>query len=309
MPSPTQITVAQLARLIGTAAAPIVVDVCIDEDFALDQRLIPTSIRYPYNTIDRLAHSLRNARDPHVVVVCHKGRKLSEGAAAVLRCEGIRAESLTGGIVAWREAGQMLVPAGIIPARNEQGRTLWVTRHRPKIDRIACPWLIRRFVDPNAQFLFVAPAEVLAVAEKFNATPFDVEGVFWTHREGLCTFDIMVEEFALHSEALKRLAMIVRGADTDRHDLAPEAAGLLAASLGLSRIYRDDLQQLDAGLALYDAFYRWARDAYNEGHDWPAPGDAKAAGASEGPNALEGPSGLDGSSSSQGPSASGGIGA
>ena len=108
------------------------------------------------------------------------------------------------------------------------------------------------------------------MAEKFDATPFDVEGVFWSHRGENCTFDTMVEEFALDIEPLRRLATIVRGADTNRHDLAPEAAGLLAASLGLSRMYRDDLAQLDAGMGLYDAFYRWARDAKEEGHDWSA---------------------------------------
>ena len=148
-----------------------------------------------------------------------------------------------------------------------------MTRSRPKIDRIACPWLIRRFVDPTAVFLFVAPSEVAAVAERFHATPFDVEGVFWSHRGEFCTFDIMVEEFGLASEPLVRLATIVRGADTARLDLAPEAAGLLAVSLGLSRMYRDDLAQLDAAMGLYDAFYRWARDATAETHNWPAPGD------------------------------------
>ncbi len=148
--------------------------------------------------------------------------------------------------------------------------TLWVTRHRPKIDRIACPWLIRRFVDPHARFLFVSPPEVAGVAGKFGATPFDVDGVFFSHRGDTCTFDTMLDEFQLHSDALDRLATVVRGADTDRHDLAPQAAGLLAISVGLSRLHKDDLDQLDAGLALYDALYRWARDGFDEGHDWPA---------------------------------------
>ena len=119
-------------------------------------------------------------------------------------------------------------------------------------------------------FLFVAPSEVTAVADRFGATPFDVEGVFWSHRGELCTFDVMVEEFGLASEPLTRLAAIVRGADTARPDIAPEAAGLLAASLGLSRMYSDDLQQLEAGMALYEAFYRWCRDATEKTHNWPA---------------------------------------
>ena len=267
MPSPTQITVAQLSRLIGTPSAPVLVDVCIDEDFREDERLIPASFRHPFGEIATLAPMLAEKR---VVVICKKGKKLSEGAAAVLRDQGVPAESLAGGIVAWRDAGEPLLPVEKLPKPNAEGRTVWVTRHRPKIDRIACPWLIRRFVDPRALFLFVAPSEVLDVADKFEATPFDVEGVFWSHRGDRCSFDTMIEEFALATEPLQRLATIVRGADTDRHDLAPEAAGLLAASLGLSRMYRDDLAQLEAGMLLYDAFYRWARDAVDEGHDWPA---------------------------------------
>ena len=148
-----------------------------------------------------------------------------------------------------------------------------MTRARPKVDRIACPWLIRRFVDPAAVFLFVSPSEVAAVAERFDATPFDVdvETAFWSHRGAFCTFDVMLDAFGLRAPALDRLALIVRGADTAQLGLAPEAAGLLAASLGLSRMYRDDLAQLQAGMALYDAFYRWCRDAVSETHDWPAP--------------------------------------
>jgi hypothetical protein len=148
---------------------------------------------------------------------------------------------------------------------------VWVTRERPKVDRIACPWLIRRFVDPSAVFLFVAPSQVEAVAERFNAAAFDIEGpeVFWTHRGEQCTFDVMMEEFGLGTEPLRRLATIVRGADTARPDLAPEAPGLLAVSLGFSRMYSDDLAQLEAGMAVYDAFYRWCRDATDETHNWP----------------------------------------
>ena len=146
----------------------------------------------------------------------------------------------------------------------------WITRERPKIDRIACPWLIRRFLDPDAIFLFVSPSEVLAVAERFGAAPFDIDGVFWSHRGPACTFDTMIEEFGLGAGPLLHLATIVRGADTARLDLAPQAAGLLAASLGYSRMYRDDLAQLDAALGLYDAFYRWCRDATEETHNWPS---------------------------------------
>jgi rhodanese-related sulfurtransferase len=266
MPSPTQITVAQLNRLIGTPDAPVIIDVCIDDDFNADPRLIPTALRHPFQHIQQLVPKLIGKK---VIVICQKGLKLSEGAAAILRAEGIQAENLQGGNYAWRDAGAPLVPAAAIPARNAEGRTVWVTRLRPKIDRVACPWLIRRFIDPQAQFLFVAGSAVLAVAEKFNAIPFDIEGVFWGHRDEFCTFDTMLEEFCLQTETLQHLATIVRGADTNRHHLAPQAAGLMAASLGFSRMYRDDLAQLDASMGLYDAMYRWARDATAEQHDWP----------------------------------------
>jgi hypothetical protein len=125
-------------------------------------------------------------------------------------------------------------------------------------------------VDADAMFLFVPASEVVGVGERFGATPFDVEGEFWSHRGEGCTFDAMLDEFGIESEALRRLATIVRGADTARLDLAPECAGLLAASLGFSRMYREDLPQLDAAMALYDAVYRWCRDATEETHNWPA---------------------------------------
>ena len=130
--------------------------------------------------------------------------------------------------------------------------------------------LIRRFIDPEARFLFVAAPEVAAVAERFAAIPFDIEGVRFSHRGDLCSFDALLDDFTLHTEPLNRMARVIRAADTDRHDLAPQAAGLLALSVGLSRQYRDDLAQLEAGMAVYDALYRWARDGFDEGHDWPA---------------------------------------
>jgi rhodanese-related sulfurtransferase len=269
VPSPDIITPSQLARLLGTPDVPVVLDVRTDEDFAGDPRILPGTVRRDFRSVASWADDF--AGRP-VAVVCQRGLKLSQGVAAWLRHAGNAAEALEGGFEAWVAAGGLLVRPDHVPARDLQGRTLWVTRARPKIDRIACPWLIRRFVDPGAVFLFVAPSEVLAVADRFGATPFDVEGVFWSHRNELCTFDVMAEEFGLRSEPLLRLAAIVRGADTARLDLAPEAAGLLAASLGLSRIYREDLAQLDAAMGLYDAFYRWARDATNEIHNWPAPG-------------------------------------
>ena len=267
MSSPTTISIEKLVRLIGTPSCPALIDVRSEEDFSADPRLIPGSTRMPY---DRVAEHAPRLGRTSAVVICHQGKKLSEGAAAWLRHFGIAAEALEGGYEAWTAAGLPAVPAERLPLPDESGRTLWVTRARPKIDRIACPWLVRRFVDPQAVFLFVAPQEVVAVAERFGAVAFDIEGVFWSHRGELCTFDVMVEEFGLATEPLLRLARIVRAADTGRLDLEPQASGLLAASLGLSRMFSDDLEQLQAGMTLYDAFYRWCRDAADETHNWPS---------------------------------------
>ncbi|MDB5415129.1 MAG: sulfurtransferase [Rubritepida sp.] len=267
MPSPHVISPAQLARRIGLPNAPTLIDVRIPEDFAADPRSVPGSTRALYMDAADWGETWRGRS---VVVVCQKGLKLSHGVAAWLRHHGAEAETLEEGFAGWAAAGLPLISPEYVPPRDAQGRTLWVTRARPKVDRIACPWLIRRFVDPSAVFLFVSPSEVLAVAERFGATPFDVEGVFWSHRGPRCTFDTMIEEFGLRLPELDHLARIVRGADTAKLDAEPEAAGLLAASLGLSRMYRDDLAQLEAGISLYDAFFRWCRDAAQETHNWPA---------------------------------------
>lgn len=267
MPSNTEITAAQLTRLVGLPNAPTILDVRTAEDFAADPRLLPAAQRRDFHEIVAWATDFLNQ---DVVVVCQRGAKVSQGVAAWLRHSGIRAETLEGGFDAWRAAGGLLVKTENLPPRSDNGRTVWVTRARPKVDRIACPWLIRRFVDPRAVFLFVDASEVSDVAERFNATPFDIDSVFWSHRGERCTFDTMIEEFGLASGPLERLATIVRGADTARLDLAPQAAGFLAASLGFSRMFRDDLEQLDAALLLYDAFYRWCRDATEETHNWPS---------------------------------------
>jgi rhodanese-related sulfurtransferase len=263
VPSTTEITVSQLSRLIGLPHLPAVVDVRADEEFASSPTLIPGSKRHA--ACSNVSWGGDYAGQP-VIVVCKDGLHLSQGVGALLREQGIDAQTLEGGHEAWRHSGQLLVRTERLPKADESGRTIWVTRARPKVVRIACPWLIRRFIDPKAQFLFVAPAEVAAVALRFKATPFDVADTFWSDRGEKCTFDVMVEEFGLDSDALGRLALIVRGADTGRLDLTGQSGGLLAASLGFSRMYRDDLAQLEAAMALYDAFYRWCRDASNETH-------------------------------------------
>lgn len=275
MSSNISISAAQLSKLVGLPDAPVIIDVRIPDDVAADPRRLPGSVSRSHTDVSAWANAYAGQR---VVVSCQRGLKLSEGVAAWLRHHGIAAENLTGGFEAWRDAGGLLLRSAALPPRDAAGRSVWVTRTRPKVDRIACPWLIRRFVDRHAVFLFVSPSEVAAVAERFAATPFDIEGVFWSHRGERCTFDVMVEEFGLATPALDRLAAIVRAADTATLETVPEAAGFLAVSLGLSRMFRDDLAQLDAGMLLYDAMYRWCRDASEETHNWPA-----AAGAAKGP--------------------------
>jgi hypothetical protein len=241
----------KLWRLVGVPHGPALIDVRNNDAFVSDPRFIPSAMRRSHETVSSWA------------------REFAGRASA---------EVLAGGHEAWAQAGLPLVPEGKLPPRDSQGRTVWVTRSRPKIDRIACPWLIRRFVDPTAVFLFVSPAAVQSVAERFSGAPFDIEGVFWSHRGDRCTFDTMLDELGLLIEPLAKLAAMVRGADTARLDLAPEAPGLAAASLGLSRMYADDLEQLAAAMTLYDAFYRWARDASDETHDWPTNKPGKAVG-------------------------------
>ena len=269
----TTISSDKLARLIGTANVPALIDVRTEEDFADDRRLIPGSIRRSHETVAEWGDEFAGRR---AIVSCFRGEKLAQGTAAWLRQLGAEAETLEGGFEGWKAANLPLLDTRKLPPRDAKGRTVWVTRARPKIDRIACPWLIRRFVDPGASFLFVTPQEVDGVAQRFGATPFDVEGVFWSHRDEDCTFDTMVKEFRLELPALHHLSRIVRGADTNRLDLEPQAAGLLAISLGLSRMYADDIEQLDAGMLFYDALYRWARDATQEKHDWVSHGAKKS---------------------------------
>ena len=271
MPALHAITVDKLARIIGTPNAPIVIDLGPDTV----RNILPAALRRSVATMPEWAGSIAGRS---AIVICEDGGSASQGAAAWLRQSGVDADHLEGGSRAWIKAGHPVVDQTAVPPRDAEGRTLWVTRARPKVDRIACPWLIRRFVDPTAMFLFVAAPEVLAVAERMGATPFDVEGdgVRWSHEGERCTFDVMVDAFGLGgSEALIRLATIVRGADTGHPEVAPEAAGLLAVSLGLSRMYADDLAQLDAGMLVYDALYRWCRDATGETHNWTSHMPAK----------------------------------
>ncbi len=148
----------------------------------------------------------------------------------------------------------------------------WVTRERPKIDRIACPWLIARFIDKESEFLFVPASEVLKVAQSTGAIPYDIPGVEMSHVGELCSFDAFLKKYHLNDPALKQMAIIVRGADTARLEIAPQAAGLYAISLGLSRNFTNDQEMLKQGMVMYDALYAWCRDCQQETRGWPPKG-------------------------------------
>ena len=259
----------KLSRLIGTANTPALIDVRTDEDFAADQRLIPGAVR---RNSEHAADWGEELAGRSAIVVCLRGEKLAQGTAAWLRNVHVSAESLEGGFEGWKEAKLPLINASKLPPHDTRGRTVWVTRARPKIDRIACPWLIRRFVDPQARVLFVDPEQVASVARESGGVPFDIKDVELSHEGGRCSFDTMLKLFGLEGEpSLARLALIVRGADTARPDFAAEAAGLHAISLGLSALAGDDDHGLlECGFIVYDALFAWLRFAAEERHNWPA---------------------------------------
>ena len=207
-------------------------------------------------------------RDRALVLACMHGHNVSQLAASSLRAKGLDARALAGGIEGWREAGlPTLGQSHLLPvAAQAPGR--WVTRLNPKIDRIACPWLVRRFIDPDAEFYFVEPQWVLEVAKEMGGVAFDTPGAPIEHDGELCSFDTLLREFALDDPALHQLAVIVRGADTDRNDIAPEAAGLLAVSLGNALVARSDHHALELGFPVYDALYARLRLAADERHGW-----------------------------------------
>jgi rhodanese-related sulfurtransferase len=249
------------ARL-GTAAAPTVVDVRRAADFASAGELIISAFHRDADKVEQWRKDLPRGRQ--VVVHCVRGREVSQGAAAALRVAGVDAVYLQDGITGWIEKG--------LPTRRSIGAApgKWVTRERPKIDRIACPWLIRRFIDPQAEFIYVPPKNVLAVAKETGGTPYDIDGVEFSHEGERCSFDTIVRIYGIRDPALDHLATIVRGADTSRHDLTPQCGGLFAISLGLSANFPDDHEMLGHGMVMYDALYRWCRNLQAETHNWPA---------------------------------------
>ncbi|HWL73524.1 MAG TPA: chromate resistance protein ChrB domain-containing protein [Burkholderiaceae bacterium] len=145
----------------------------------------------------------------------------------------------------------------------------WITRERPKIDRIACPWLVARFIDQQPEFLYVPSDDVISVAQQTDAIPYDIPGVELTHEGEMCSFDAFLKKYQLDDPALQQLALIVRGADTSRLDLTPQSAGLYALSLGLSHDFADDHEMLKHGMVMYDALYAWCKHCQKESHNWP----------------------------------------
>ncbi len=259
------ISAPELLPTLGSARHPLVIDVRRPATFAASQHLICGSF---YRSPEQVAawRAELPAGKPFVVTCAH-GHEISQNAAAELRASGIDARYLTGGVEGWVEAGYPYLRK---TTTYDGTRSLsWITRARPKIDRIACPWLIRRFIDPRATFHYVPSDQVLAEASTRNAIPYDIPGVTFSHRGEACTFDSMIEDFGLQDDALRKLAHIIRGADTSRPDLTAQSPGLYAISLGLGDLISDDHALLEAGMPIYDALYRWQRDLTAESHSWP----------------------------------------
>lgn len=254
-----------LQQSLASNAAPLLIDVRRQPAFLDASTMIDGALRRDPGRTAQWAEALPSAFE--VVVYCVHGHEVSQGAARTLREMGFRARYLEGGISQWQEMG------GGVASKPRGSSTRWITRERPKIDRIACPWLIKRFVDPDAEFFYVPAAKVREIAVERGATPYDVAEVEFTHRGDRCSFDAFAERYRLSDPALVVLATIVRGADTDRLELAPQSAGLVAISLGLARLYADDLAMLGQGLIMYDALYAWCKHGKEEGRTWNLPTD------------------------------------
>lgn len=249
------VTSAALRQSLESARPPLVVDVRRNDRFLESPWMIRGALRRDPSRVHEWRATL--PKDAEVVVYCVHGHEVSQNVAAALG-----ARYLEGGIEGWRKHG------GPLAAKPAGAPTRWVTRERPKIDRIACPWLVRRFVDPGAEFLYVPTSQVLAAARERHATPYDIPDVEFSHEGERCSFDAFLKAFRLRDPALDALAVIVRGADTGRPELAPEAAGLAALSLGLSRIEADDHAMLERGMDVYDALYAWCKEGKDEVHTW-----------------------------------------
>ena len=236
---------------LGTALAPILVDVRRQDAYEADDRLLIGAFHGAPEQIDRWSKSLSSSRP--IVAYCSHGRDVSQGVAAALRNAGREAAYLEGGLSDWNQ--RHLPTRKRLPA----GEKNWITREHPKIDRIACPWLISRFINPNAEFIYVPPDQVVTAAKEADATPYDIKGTEFGHVGDHCSFDAIIRIFDVKDPALDDVATIVRGADTSRRDLAPQCEGLYAISFGLSANFPDDHEMLRHGLVIYDALYTSCR--------------------------------------------------
>jgi rhodanese-related sulfurtransferase len=255
------ISASDLREQLSSGVPPIEIDVRRRPAFMASHEIVMGALRRDPEQVGTWAKTLPAASS--VVVYCVHGHEVSQKTAGALKELGLNARYLAGGIEeGWKALGAAL------DRKPANSSTRWVTRERPKIDRIACPWLIARFVDPEAEFLYVPAKEVLSAAKEKDAVPYDVAGVHFTHDGDLCSFDAFLEHYRLTDPALAELALIVRGADTARLDLAPQAAGLAAISLGLSRNFADDHEMLKHGMVVYDALYRWCKEGKQETHTW-----------------------------------------
>ena len=246
------ITPAALQQALRSSQPPLVIDVRKNPAFLAATDMIRGALRRDPAAVEDWRRALPSGAD--VVVYCVHGHEVSQGVAKALG-----ARYLEGGIEHW-DGERETKPAG--------AATRWVTRERPKVDRIACPWLIRRFIDPEAEFLYVPAPDVLRIAKERAAIPYDVPEVEFSHVGGRCSFDAFLYRYRLTDPALQELALIVRGADTNRPDLAPQAAGLVSISLGLSALFADDHEMLEHGMVVYDALHAWCRSDKNEVHTW-----------------------------------------
>jgi rhodanese-related sulfurtransferase len=267
----------RLWNLIGTTHAPRILDVRRGDVFDKASGLIPGAARFDPAQFAQWSQDIDTGQP--IVVACKAGHELSQSVAARLRANDVEARILQGGYDGWVADGLPLVDKAALAKFAPQRPSVWVTRRRPKIDRVACPWLVRRFIDPDARILYVDPPEVVGVAKQSGGVPFDIEGVELSHEGPRCSFDTILKLFGLEGDpALARLALIVRGADTAQPGLAPEAAGLHAISLGLSTLSGDDDHGMIAqGFLIYDALLAWLRFAGGERHNWvPATDTAEA---------------------------------
>ena len=255
------ISFSELRPSLDERKGQIVLDVRRRPAYREAGEMVAGALRRDPDTVGSWMNTLPRASS--VVVYCVRGHEVSQGVAKALDEHGIRARYLEGGIEAWK------AKEGPLDRKPAGGETRWVTRERPKIDRIACPWLIARFVDRDAEFLYVPTKQVRETAQARDAVPYDVPDVHFTHEGDLCSFDAFIKHYRLSADpALERLALIVRGADTAKLDLAAQAPGLAAVSLGLSRIFPDDHEMLKHGMVMYDALYAWCKEGQDEVHTW-----------------------------------------